>query len=166
MFVHAGTSRYVWLFRSTIHETGLQGWIFPVAGREIQQKNPPPTPSRDAWSMQQLCRRNYVVSSSEFDIAEISKPKQREEKSFINNVITLLDSMEPQLFHVEVLSVYAADKTCSVTLTGPVQRLLFICKTLLAFVYFQKQKKGNQTSTCQRCIKHPHFPPFKHCAPF
>lgn len=33
-------------------------------------------------------------------------------KSFINKVITLLDSMELQLFHVEVLSVYAADKNC------------------------------------------------------
>lgn len=39
----------------------------------------------------------------------------RKEKSFVNKVIALLDSMELQLFLTEVLSVCTADRNCCIT---------------------------------------------------
>ena len=67
---------------------------------------------------QQQLRGRCNSSAGEIMLsAQVSLTLQRyqnasKEKSFINKVIALLDSMEPQLFHVEVLSVYAADKNC------------------------------------------------------
>lgn len=72
------TSRYVWLLRSAVHETGFYKAEFFLLLAEKYSKKSPPTPNSVAWLMQQLCRRNYVVSSSQFDIAEVSERKQRE----------------------------------------------------------------------------------------
>lgn len=59
-----------------------------------------------------------IMLSAQVSLTLRRYPNASKERSFINKVITLLDSMERQLFHVGGLLVYAAEENRSRTLAG------------------------------------------------
>ena len=137
------------LSRSATHETGLarlSSCRCYHRNTASSEKSPPNAP----WQLHGQCSSSAgeIMLSAQASLTLQRYQNASKEKSFINKVITPLDSMEPQLFHGEVLSVYAADKNCCVRQQGPMQSLLFICKTLLAVLHFLK-KIRDQKSTCQ-----------------
>lgn len=73
-------------------------------------------------------------------------PNASKERSFINKVITLLDSMEPQLLHVGGLLVHAADENRLGTPAGAWAEVA---------LHLLKKNKEPKKYMPTPCIEHP-----------